>query len=82
MSIDGREATLSARDYFIETSGQYSVLGFAVEEVTYDDNVHKWTVKCSYFPGFVSFKEYYQVDVDDDGKILKVSKIAPPTPRP
>lgn len=76
--LDGRAASLKAREYFEEVHGTYNVLGFAVEEVTYHDANKTWEINCNFFPGLVSYKLRYKVIVDAvSGKILKVQQLEP-----
>ena len=77
MPVDGREATLKVRDYFVEVHGPYAVIGFSVENVSWNEAKKEWEVQCSFFPGMVPTRDYYEVTISEDGGILNVAKIAP-----
>lgn len=77
--IDGREATLKARQYFVETHGSNAVIAFEVKDVVYDEKDLTWKVSCGFFSSYMSLiKSFYDVTVDSKGRIMKVTKIPPP----
>ena len=72
--IDGREATLQARQYFEETLGQFGVFSFEVKSVKLDQEESLWAIMCSFERGISGERIHYQVYVREAGGIDSVTK--------
>lgn len=74
--IDGRQATIIAREYFTSAHGAFAVWNFEVEEVKHTEKNGVWSVTCGFHPTmFAVKKSRYTVLVSDDEQIRDVTKL-------
>ena len=76
--MDAKEISKKVKDYFFEVHGQYAVFGFRIENVSFDSKEEGWKTECSFLQTMLDTEEkraYYEVTIDSQGKIKKVTKI-------
>lgn len=76
MGLDGRTASLKARDYLVTMHGNFSVWNFQVEEVEFNEQTKIWIITCSFSPGmFDPQRLNYEVQITDEGDLRSAKKI-------
>ncbi|MDD5126495.1 MAG: hypothetical protein PHR43_00090 [Dehalococcoidales bacterium] len=76
MNMDGRAASLKAREYLVELNGSYNIWNFQVENVEYNEQNKTWAVQCSFTPNmFVTERLKYEIIVSDTGSIKSAKKV-------
>lgn len=62
--LDGKEASKIVRSYFDEVHGPFAVVGFQILKTELNKKANRWIIECDFFPGFVSRKAQYLVEID------------------
>jgi len=75
MPLDGKTASLTARDYLVTLHGSYNVWNFQVEKAEYEEKSKAWIIECSISPNmFTSERLVYEISISDDGNIKSANK--------
>ena len=76
MTLDGRTASLKAKEYLIEMHGPYGIWGFQVESVEYNLAGAAWRVECSFATSMlVTDRLRYEIIISEDDTINSVKKV-------
>jgi len=76
MGLDGRTASLKARDYLVTMHGVYSIWEFHVEEVEFNEQTKTWVIICSFLPAMLAPQRLkYEVQITDEGDLRSAKKI-------
>lgn len=76
-TVDGLEVGKKVRDYFDSVRGPGAVWDFTVAQQYISDYNGRWMVDCSFRsspPGSPGIRFKYQVEVDSEGKLVKIYK--------
>lgn len=75
--MGGLKATRAVRDYFSQVHGEWGVLLFQVEQVSFVEESKQWVIQCSFWPApGAPARVVYGVRVSEQGEIVKVEKSA------
>lgn len=76
MGLDGRTASLKARDYLVTMHGNFGVWNFQVEEVEFNEQTKTWIITCSFSPGMLDLQRLnYEIQITDEGNLRSAKKI-------
>ena len=75
--MDAKQASETARDYFITIHGTFAVWAFEVESVDYDNERKAWVIDCSFRRNQYGPERYrYRVTVEpEEGTVREVKRI-------